>query len=101
MTAPGHDGRCPACGSDETQPFAVILGAAETYGYQCLACAATWTVISTGQDPGHRYHAVRESTDGKQEEERGRRHASQPARGRSLSPSAPTISSPQPSPRRV
>jgi hypothetical protein len=37
MTAPRREDRCPACGSDEVQPFAIIVGAAETYGYQCLA----------------------------------------------------------------
>ena len=55
MTArPRREDCCPACGSEEVQPFAVILGAAETYGYQCLACAVTWTVIQTGTRPDAR-----------------------------------------------
>ena len=45
MTAPGREDRCPACGSDEVQPYAIILGAAEIYGYQCQDCAVTWTVL--------------------------------------------------------
>ena len=47
MTAGRREDRCPACGSDEVQPFAIIVGAAETYGYQCLACTVTWTVMQT------------------------------------------------------
>jgi hypothetical protein len=42
---------CPACGSDEIQPFAVIAGAAEAYGYQCLACTVTWPVLQAGTLP--------------------------------------------------
>ena len=37
MTAGRREDRCPACGDNEVQPFAIIVGAAETYGYQCLA----------------------------------------------------------------
>ena len=51
MTAPGADDLCPACGSDEVLPFAVIVGAAEIYGYQCLICAVTWPVLSSGSLP--------------------------------------------------
>lgn len=51
MTAPGREDACPACGSDDVQPYAIIIGAAETYGYQCLDCAATWTVLQTGTLP--------------------------------------------------
>jgi hypothetical protein len=51
MTAPGTGDLCPACGSDEVLPFAIIVGAAETYGYQCLACSVTWPVLSTGTLP--------------------------------------------------
>lgn len=49
----GHDtgDTCPACGSDEVLPYAVILGAAEVYGYQCLACSVTWPVLATGTLP--------------------------------------------------
>jgi hypothetical protein len=51
MTAPGAGDLCPACGSDEVLPFAVIIGAAETYGYQCLSCTVTWPVLSSGTLP--------------------------------------------------
>jgi uncharacterized Zn finger protein len=54
MTAPGREDRCPACGDNEVQPFAVIIGAAETYGYQCLACSVTWTVMQTATRPDPR-----------------------------------------------
>ena len=56
MTAPGRDcgDRCPACDSDEVQPFALIVGAAETYGYQCLACSVIWTVMATAALPDTR-----------------------------------------------
>ena len=45
MTGYGSD-CCPACGSQETQPYAVILGASEEYGYQCLACQVMWPVLT-------------------------------------------------------
>lgn len=51
MTTPGTGDLCPACGSDDLLPFAVIVGAAETYGYQCLSCAVTWPVLSSGTLP--------------------------------------------------
>ena len=50
MTAQ-HGDCCPACGSADLQPFAVIVGAAETYGYQCLDCATLWPVLQTGTLP--------------------------------------------------
>jgi transposase-like protein len=50
MTAPRED-YCPACGSNELLPYAVIVGAAETYGYQCLSCAVTWPVLTSGTLP--------------------------------------------------
>jgi hypothetical protein len=50
MTAPPED-YCPACGSNELLPFAVIVGAAETYGYQCLSCSVTWPVLQSGTLP--------------------------------------------------
>ena len=50
MTAPRED-YCPACGSNELLPSAVIVGAAETYGYQCLSCSVTWPVIQSGSLP--------------------------------------------------
>ena len=51
MTAPGPSDLCPACGGDELLPFAIIVGAAEVYGYQCLACSVTWPVLSSGTLP--------------------------------------------------
>jgi hypothetical protein len=51
VSAPGCEDRCPACGSDEVQPYAIILGAAEVYGYQCLACSVTWPVLQSGTLP--------------------------------------------------
>jgi transposase-like protein len=52
VNAPGREDACPACGSEDVQPYAIIIiGAAETYGYQCLDCAATWTVLSSGSLP--------------------------------------------------
>ena len=51
MTIPGAGDLCPACGSDDLLPFAIIVGAAETYGYQCLSCAVTWPVLSSGTLP--------------------------------------------------
>jgi hypothetical protein len=54
MTAPAPQDRCPACGDNEVQPFAVIIGAAETYGYQCLACTVTWIVMQTATPPDPR-----------------------------------------------
>ena len=54
MTAPYCGDLCPACGSDEVLPFAIIVGAAETYGYQCLSCSVTWPVIQSGTLPDAR-----------------------------------------------
>jgi hypothetical protein len=51
MTAQQAGDLCPACTSDEVLPFAIIVGAAETYGYQCLACAAIWPVLQSGTLP--------------------------------------------------
>jgi translation initiation factor 2 beta subunit (eIF-2beta)/eIF-5 len=51
VTAAYDGDTCPACGSPDTQPFAVIVGAAETYGYQCLECATIWPVIQAGTLP--------------------------------------------------
>ena len=53
MTAPRED-YCPACGSNELLPYAVIVGAAETYGYQCLSCSVTWPVLQSGTLPDAR-----------------------------------------------
>jgi hypothetical protein len=42
---------CPACGGSDVQPYAVILGAAETHGYQCLTCTVMWPVITPHGSP--------------------------------------------------
>ena len=42
---------CPACGSHQVIPYAVVVGATEEYGYQCLICEVMWPVmIYTGND---------------------------------------------------
>ena len=42
-----YDGDCcPACGSDQIIPYAVLVGGTEEYGYQCLACAVMWPVFA-------------------------------------------------------
>ena len=41
MTARYNRDCCPACGSDDVIPYAVIVGASEEYGYQCLTCQVT------------------------------------------------------------
>jgi hypothetical protein len=41
MTAPSRGDCCPACGSDDVIPFALIFGAVELYGYQC-PCGHAW-----------------------------------------------------------
>ncbi len=46
MTARYHGDRCPACGSHQVIPYAVLVGAAEEYGYQCLACEVMWPVLT-------------------------------------------------------
>jgi hypothetical protein len=57
VTVPPYTGDCcPACGSDQVIPYAVLVGGAEEYGYQCLACAVMWPVLTypsitiTGRD---------------------------------------------------
>jgi transposase-like protein len=37
---------CPACGSYQVLPYAVILGGREEYGYHCRDCQITWRVLS-------------------------------------------------------
>ena len=95
MTALPYTGDCcPACGSEQVTPYAVLIGGSEEYGYQCLACAVTWPVLSHPesapvlQAASHRYRAPRENTDGKQEGPEGERQAGHAARGRSPSPSS-------------
>jgi transposase-like protein len=46
MTARYHGDCCPACGSDQVIPYAVIVGAAEEYGYHCPACEIMWPVLT-------------------------------------------------------
>ena len=46
MTARRYDGDCcPACGSHQVIPYAVLVGASEEYGYQCLVCEVMWPVL--------------------------------------------------------
>jgi hypothetical protein len=37
---------CPAGGSYQVLPYAVILGGREEYGYHCQACQITWRVLT-------------------------------------------------------
>jgi transposase-like protein len=37
---------CPACGSYQVLPYAVILGGREEYGYHCQDCQITWRVLT-------------------------------------------------------
>ena len=47
MTARHYSGDCcPACGSHQVIPYAVIVGGGEEYGYQCLVCEVMWPVLS-------------------------------------------------------
>lgn len=41
-----HGDCCPACGSHQVIPYAVLIGASEEYGYQCLACQVMWPVLT-------------------------------------------------------
>jgi hypothetical protein len=45
MTARYHGDCCPACGSHQVIPYAVVVGATEEYGYQCLVCEVMWPVM--------------------------------------------------------
>ena len=54
MTARYSGDCCPACGSYQVIPYAVLVGGTEEYGYQCLACEVMWPVLT---DP------VRETAD--------------------------------------
>jgi transposase-like protein len=41
-----YDGDCcPACGSYQVIPYAVVFGAREEYGYHCQSCQITWRVL--------------------------------------------------------
>jgi hypothetical protein len=46
MTARYEGDCCPACGSSQVIPYAVLIGGSEEYGYQCLACAVMWPVLT-------------------------------------------------------
>ena len=47
MTARRYHGDCcPACGSHQVIPYAVLVGGSEEYGYQCLACEVMWPVLT-------------------------------------------------------
>jgi formate dehydrogenase maturation protein FdhE len=35
---------CPACGSTDVIPYAVLVGFTEEYGYQCSACLVMWPI---------------------------------------------------------
>jgi hypothetical protein len=52
MTARRYHGDCcPACGSYQVIPYAVLVGCAEEYGYQCLACEVMWPVLTYPPQP--------------------------------------------------
>jgi hypothetical protein len=36
---------CPACGSYQVLPYAIITGCREEYGYHCQSCQITWRVL--------------------------------------------------------
>jgi hypothetical protein len=55
MTSHDPD-RCPACGSDDVIPFALIFGAVELYGYQC-PCGRAW--LSLPAETRSDTHALR------------------------------------------
>jgi len=41
-----YDGDCcPACGSYQVTPYAIVLGGREEYGYHCQSCQITWRVL--------------------------------------------------------
>ena len=58
MTAAASTGDCcPARGSDQVIPYAVLIGGSEEYGYQCQACAVMWPVLTycgPAASPGER-----------------------------------------------
>ena len=54
MTARYTGDCCPACGSHQVTPYAVIVGSSEEYGYQCLACEVMWPVLT--YPPGNPAH---------------------------------------------
>jgi hypothetical protein len=46
MTTRYHGDCCPACGSHQVIPYAVLIGGSEEYGYQCLICEVMWPVLT-------------------------------------------------------
>ncbi len=60
MTAPYSGDCCPACGSDQILPYAVLVGGTEEYGHQCLACAVMWPVLTYPGTAGARPAGRRE-----------------------------------------
>ena len=46
MSVRYHGDCCPACGSHQVLPYAILLGGTEEYGYQCLVCEVMWPVLS-------------------------------------------------------
>ena len=46
MTVRYHGDSCPACGSHQVIPYAVLVGGSEEYGYQCLACEVMWPILT-------------------------------------------------------
>jgi formate dehydrogenase maturation protein FdhE len=58
VSARYHGDCCPACGSHQVIPYAVVVGATEEYGYQCEVCEVTWPVMiyaGSAPDPsGHK-----------------------------------------------
>ena len=89
---------CPACGSYDVLPYAVIVGGSEEYGYQCLACEVTWPVLThqtSSSGASHRNRALRESTDGKREGTEEERQAGASPCGRSSSPSSARLTQPR------
>ena len=48
---------CPACGSHQVIPYAVVVSATEEYGYQCQVCEVIWPVMiyaASAPDPSGR-----------------------------------------------
>ena len=54
MTAAYTGDCCPACGSDQVLPYAVLIGGTEEYGYQCLTCQVMWPVLTYPSGPAVR-----------------------------------------------
>ncbi len=46
MTARYDGDCCPACGSSQVIPYAVLIGASEEYGYQYEVCEVMWLVLT-------------------------------------------------------